>query len=348
LRKLVLLVTISACWPVASVAQTNDAFWGPWTSREERFAATLEGLGGAGVARTDDAAAATANPALLATLTRSEVLAGVATRNATQFGTIGGGGVLRHGFALGGYVQRAGIVDAPVAGGRLDYQVTEGAALAAKQFGPLAFGVGVRISRLALSGLSETQEQEGPLLAGSAAGNTRLGALLGLAYVNEGLTLGVSYRTRDTYEATRTSQLDRLTDDAGSTYDVQRPARFSAGLGYRWGSKAGFFAQADFRQAGMVKLVAHRGPGAWTEEEGGLAAFRAGAEYAVPVNGISVLLRGGVRHTAAAGITSSAAGFPGAEGETAVAGGLSLVFKGGSLDVGGSKGGVTAEGRLRF
>lgn len=352
MRKFVLIAMIAGCWPVASWGQTNDAFWGPWTSREERFAATLEGLGGAGVARTDDAASASVNPALLATLTRSEVLGGVATRDETQFGLIGGGGVLKHGLALGGYVHRPGLVTASVPGGSLDYEVTEGAAVAAKQFGRVAVGLGVRVSRLALSGLSETQESEGPLLVGSEAGNTRVGGTLGLAYTSEGLTVGVSYRTKDTYEATRTSQLDRLTDDAGSTYDVRRPSRLSAGLAYRWGSKAGVFSQADFRQAGVVKLVPHRGaPGAtWSAEEGGLSAFRAGLEYAVPFGAVSAVLRGGVRYTAESGITSTgdAALFPGTASETAIAGGLSLVFKGGSLDIGGSKGGFAAEGRLRF
>lgn len=351
MRKL-LLVAGLLVWPMAGYAQTNDVYWGPWNSNEERFSAKLEGLGGAGVAYSDDSAAAVVNPALLASLTRSEIVGGVNTRPKAQFGVIGGGGVVKQGFALGGYVHRPGIFEEAVAGdGTSEYELTEGAGVAAFQFGKVALGGAVRVSRLSFTGLATTTEAGLPLLSGSESGSTRVGGTVGLAYVSSGFTLGVAYRTKDTYEATRTSQYDRLTDDAGSTYDVVRPAKFFGGFGYRWGAKGGIFAQFDYREAGVVKLVANRGVGAsWTAEESGLAAARGGIEYAFPAGSISIVLRGGVRYTAESGITSAGDSeyFPGTQSETSPTGGVSLVFKGGSVDVGGSKGGVAVEGRIRF
>lgn len=351
MRKLLLACMVA--WPMVGNAQTNDVYWGPWNSNEERFSAKIEGLGGAGVAYSDDSAAAVANPALLASLTRSEIVGGVNTRPKTQFGVIGGGGVLKQGIALGGYVHRPGIIEETVAGdGTSKYELTEGAGIAAFQFGKIALGGAIRVSRLSFTGLATTTEAGLPLLSGSEAGSTRVGGTLGLAYVSSGFTLGVSYRLKDTYEATRTSQYDRLTDDAGSTYDVVRPGKLFAGFGYRWGAKGGIFGQVDYREAGSLLLVAHRGArgATWAAEESGLAAARGGIEYAFPAGGISIVLRGGVRYTAEAGITSTGDDeyFPGTASETSPTGGVSLVFKGGSVDVGGSKGGVAVEGRVRF
>lgn len=338
-------------------AQTNDAYWSVWNGREERLSARAQALGGAAVALGDDAGAAATNPALLATLRRSELVGGYSSFGRSNFGTIGGGGLLKNGIALGGYVRRPATFSETALDRRLDYELTEGGATAAAKWGRVAAGVTVYASRLALTAESLSQESGGPLRAGGGAGSTRLGATAGLAWTDGTWTVGASFRTGSTFSADRTSTLDGLTDDAGSKIDVERPWLLSLGASYQ-GVKVGAFGQVDVRQAGIVRMVANRGPstGTYDAETGGVAAVRGGLQYALLLGGISVIPRAGVTHLAEAGIryaganASEALLFAGTDAHTRATFGLGFVFRNGvSLDAAVSdESTVAVEGRIRF
>ena len=127
------LLALVAAAPVG--AQTNDAYWSVWTGREERLSARAQALGGAAVALIDDSAAAATNPAILATLRRSEVVGGYTSFGRSNFGTIGGGGLLKGGVALGGYVRRPTTFSETDLNQRLEYELTEGGVTAAGKWG---------------------------------------------------------------------------------------------------------------------------------------------------------------------------------------------------------------------
>lgn len=338
-------------------AQTNDAYWSVWTGREERLSARAQALGGAAVALGDDAAAAATNPALLATLRRSELVGGFTSFGRSNFGMIGGGGLLKNGIALGGYVRRPATFSETAPGQQLEYELTEGGVTAAGKWGRVAAGVTVHASRLALTAEALSQEAGGPLRAGGGAGSTRVGATAGLAWADGPWTVGASFRTGAKFSADRTSTLDGLTDDAGSKVDIERPWLLSLGASYQ-GVKVGVFGQVDVRQDGIVRTVANRGPstGTYDAETGGVAAVRGGVQYALLLGGVSVVPRAGVTHLAEGGIRYAGPSsgetqlFAGAEAKTRPTFGLGLVFRNGvSVDAAVSdESTVAVEGRIRF
>ncbi len=349
------LLALVAAAPVG--AQTNDAYWSVWTGREERLSARAQALGGAAVALGDDSAAAATNPALLATLRRSEVVGGYTSFGRSNFGTIGGGGLLKSGIALGGYVRRPTTIRETDLERRLEYELTEGGFMAAGKWGRVAGGATVYASRLALTAEALSQEAGGPLRAGGGAGSTRVGATAGLAWVDGPWTVGASFRTGSKFSADRTSTLDGLTDDAGSKVEVERPWLLAMGLSYQ-GVKVGVFGQVDVRQAGTIRTVANRGPstGTYDAETGGVGAVRGGLQYALLLGGVSVVPRVGVTHLAEAGIRYAGPSsgetmlFAGTEARTRPTFGLGLVFRNGvSLDAAVSdESTVAVEGRIRF
>jgi hypothetical protein len=304
----------------------------------------------------DDWSAATANPALLATLTRSEVGGGFSNVGRDDFGALGGGGLVKRGVALGGYIRRPSIIDATSVGRHLEYELTEGAGLVALQRGPWAIGAAIRVARLAVTGEGSSQETDGPLHAGAGAGSTRLGGALGVSWTRSGVTLGVAFESAMNFEATRTSTLDGLTDDAGSTYDVRRPWHARLGAAFQ-GVSGGLYSEFSLRGAGQVRSELHRGPSdqAYTAEGSGFDAARAGAQYARALGSLSVILRAGVEHVAQGGIryngsnATEAGLFRGQEVKTRPTAGLGVLFGGGSIDVGVSTDSTVAvEGRVRF
>lgn len=347
------LVLFSAL-PVA--AQTNDAYWSLWNAREERLSARAQALAGVAVVLNDDSAAAAANPALLATLTRSELVGGFTTFGRANFGTIGGGGLLKSGIALGGFVRRPATFSETATDRRLDYELTEGGVTVAAKRGHLAGGLTMRVSRLALTAESLSQESGGPLRVGAGAGSTRLGVTAGLVWNAGPWTIGSSYQTGSTFSATRTSVLDGLTDDAGSEIDVARPWLLSLGASHQ-GVRLGVYGQVDLRQSGVARRE-NRGPsaGVYDGEKGGLAAMRAGVQYAFPFGGISVIARAGVARLASAGIryvgpnSAETQLFEGSKAATRPTFGVGVVLKNGvSLDAAASdEGTVALEGRIRF
>ena len=184
-----------------------------------------------------------------------------------------------------------------------------------------------------------------------------MGATAGLAWADGPWTVGASFRTGSTFSADRTSTLDGLTDDAGSKVDIERPWMLSLGASYR-GIKVGVFGQVDVRQAGILRMVANRGPstGTYDAETGGVAAVRGGVQYALLLGGVSVVPRAGLTHLAEGGIRYAGPSsgemqlFAGAEAKTRPTFGLGLVFRNGvSVDAAVSdESTVAVEGRIRF
>src|SRR5690349_10775361 len=103
---------------VSASAQTNDAQYGSWTWRTNLLGPTGTGAGGAAVAVKDDPSIMALNPALLTTLTRTEILIsahqqrsttalrGDELMSASEVHMVAGATLLRPGLAFGGFLLR--------------------------------------------------------------------------------------------------------------------------------------------------------------------------------------------------------------------------------------------------
>lgn len=323
-------------------AQTDDAFWRHWTSREATAAPRAIALGGADVALTDDASSSASNPALPATLWRHEYGAAFGTGRGTGLGQLGAGRWSPHGLAGAVSLRRPVAVSARTSSDRLDAELTEVGVQIARRRGPhLALGLGLSATRLTLTGESAVVHDGARVRAGAGADSTRLGAALGAAWESSLWTAAVAVHSGATFAATRTATRNGVWDDAGSNVSVRRPWRASMGGVARPTLRLSLYAQADLRGAGGLRRVA-RSPSSspLVPERAGLAALRAGAQYALPLQRFSVIVRAGVARSSEAGLRELALDRSGARARpatsparTRLTSGLGVAFDRATLDV---------------
>lgn len=338
--------------PSPTQAQSADPHWSLWTGREERVSARLLGLASASVALRDDSAAAPTNPALLAALPYSEVYAGLGGPLRREFRPTGLALLMKDSLALGGTLQRRSASTQGQVDRRLTHALTENSVQVGQRFGRLALGVSVRRAQLVLAGQSSTTTPDGLLNSEARVLDSRVGATFGAAWLGQGWTAGAAFETGMRFEGLRTAALDGRVVDRGSPVVVQRPWRLVAGASAHVSPRVMGVAQVSLRQAGRLSATA-RTPGV-AAERGGLEGLRIGAQYAIALEHVSVVLRGGVAHLSAGGLrraidvraTRWAADVP---ASTRVSGGVGLDFPRAALDVATGTGGAWAiEARLRF
>lgn len=346
------------------LCQTNDHFYRSAQWRESVIGADAAGLAGAFVALPDRAGIVALNPAGLASLTRIELFASGTQSNAgngihedlfasrQSLGLVGGGGLLTDHFAIGGFISQPSSVEttladhAPIAGttdsGYLRHTVTDvGAAAAWKVSQRLHLGAQVVASHLFLEG--EVRRHAGTsatLLVGTSAGHTLVSIGMGGLYtVTEDLTLGLAGFAGASWKANRTA-VDPAADrnlDEGSEYEVRRPSTLSGGASYRVSRRLLLVGQVDYVRYQEIQAALTIRQGVANADDYELKSAiepRVGGEFAfAPSNSLSVVLRAGVRQVAGGALRYSGpnslegAAFVGAESETRVSGGTSLVMR---------------------
>lgn len=336
-------------------AQSPDAFWSLWTGREERSSARALGLAGANVALRDDGAAALANPALLAALPMSELHAGLGGPLRREFQPLGASLLLKDGLGLSVSLRRPS-ADAQVrADRRLAHESTETRVQLGQRFGRLAVGVGVRRTRLALDGQSFTANGDGLRRSSTHVLDSRVGATAGVAWLGSGWTVAATFDSGTRFEGVRTTTLGGRVIERGAGASLRTPWRVAAGASAYVSPRLTVNAQLDLRQAGRLDAgsAADRTP-ALAAERGHVDALRAGAQYAVPFERASLVLRGGVARLAASGLRRASdvhamRWVADAPARTRVSGGVGLDFPRAAVDVAVGTGRAWAiEARLRF
>lgn len=363
-RAAVIAVLVVAGVAGVGSAQTNDHFYRSSQWRESMIGADAAGLAGAFVAVPDRAGIVAVNPAGLASLTRIELFAsgtqsqaengilGDAFASRTSIGLIGGGGLVTQNVAVGGFIAQPSSVDVtladqvPIAGttdsGYLRRTVTDvGAAAAWKVSERLHLGVQVVGSHLFLEG--ETRRHAGSsetLRVGTSAGHTLFSIGMGGLYtLTEDLTFGLAGFAGASWTANRTA-IDPSADrnlDEGSEYEVRRPSILSGGVSYRVSRRLFVTSQLDYVRYKEIHDALTIRQGVANADEYELKSAiepRVGAELAfAPSNSLSVVLRAGVRQLVGGALRYEGpnaveeAAFVGADGETRVSGGASLVMR---------------------
>ncbi len=329
-----LLTLLLVAPPLA--AQTDDAYWRLWSSREERTSPRSTALGGADAALADDASAAARNPALPALLWRHEYAASIGESGLAHASV---GRWSAHGYSAAAHVRRPTAASAAMAGSRLDFELTEvGVQLARRVGSRLAVGAGLSATRLTVTGESARVVAGTTLRAGAAADSTRVGAALGAVWETSRWTAAAAVHTGATFEATRTSTHGGAWDDRGTTFAVRRPWRASIGAVARPSLRVSLHAQADLRGPGTLRRAARELAAATViaPERAGVDALRAGAQYALPLERISLIARAGVARLAEAGLRVSSAGTRSAgtaPARTRLTAGAGVAFEKTTLDV---------------
>ncbi len=325
---------------VRATAQTDDDLWRLWSSREEILAPRSLALGGADVALTDDASASPRNPALAATLWRHEAAASFAGASLAH---VGAARWSANGLTGAVHVRRPTSFSARAPFGRLDVELTEVGAQVARRYGSrLALGLGVTATRLVLSGESATVVDSARLRSGAGADSLRLGGSLGAVWETSVWTAAAALHSGATFDGTRTATRNGVWDDAGSLFEVRRPWRASVGASVRPTLRLSLYAQADLRGAGVLRRAVHElaSRPARAPEQAGWAAWRAGVQYALPLERVSVVLRAGVARLSDAGLRTAASDSAGARtlvsataARTRITAGLGLAFEKTTLDI---------------
>lgn len=323
-----------------AAAQTDDALWRLWSSREGTLAPRSLALGGADIALSDDASAAPANPALSATLWRHEA---AASFTGARLAHVGVARWSANGLTGAVHLRRPTRVSERAPFGRLDIALTEVGAQVARRYGPhLALGIGVTATRLVLSGESAVVVDGARLRTGVGADSLRMGGSLGAVWETPVWTAAAALHSGATFAGMRTATRNGAWDDAGSPVEVRRPWRASVGASVRPTLRLSLHAQADLRGAGLLRRAARelvsRPPLA--PEGAGWAAWRAGVQYALPLERVSVVLRAGVARLSAAGLRAETVDSSGARtlvsatpARTRVTAGVGLAFEKTTLDV---------------
>ena len=306
--------------PAVARGQTNDVYFRAWRWNDDG-GVRASAVAGATVALTDDAAGLTANPSVLATLSRSELSLSIGTSRATR--TIIGDALaartsvdeLSAAVKLGPHIgvavfrrepQSRRVELAPMAAvngardeGSLSAVTTDVGVALARTFGPhLALGLAVTRSHLAFA--AQYQRVTPPLPAvlevGAAGGAQHLVPSLGMSLsLGRRAQLGLSHRVGVSWQIQRvaTSPLLALTLDAGTPMRIVRPAITSLGMRLSLSRKLALVSQIDYL------LSATAAPGV-LEGYRELSVPRrtwephAAMELALPSRSVSLLLRSGI------------------------------------------------------
>jgi hypothetical protein len=301
-------------------AQTNDVYFRAWRWNDDG-GVRASAVAGATVALTDDAAGLTANPSVLATLSRSELSVSVGTSRATR--TVIGDALaartsvdeLSAAVKLGPHIsvavfrrepQSRRIELAPLAAvdgardeGSLSAVITDVGVALARSFGQ-RLALGLAVTRCHMDFAAEYQRVTPPLPAvlevGAAGGAQRLVPSLGmLLSLGRRAQLGLSHRVGVSWQILRvaTSPLLALTLDAGTPMRIVRPAITSLGMRLSLSRKLALVSQIDYLQSA-------------TAAPGVLEGYRelsvprrtwephAAMELALPARNVSLLLRSGI------------------------------------------------------
>ena len=384
---------VSGCMMVSFAApgecQTNDHVYRSWRWGTTAASTRAVGLAGAYAAIADDGSAAFLNPAGIVTLDKSEASLSVlaAQPGATgvdEFGrwtgvsAAGGAARLTQKTAVAGYFirPRAGRINLSTAvrlpdgstdAGYLDSTVTEVGGAVARRVGErLSVGARVTATHLELEGLQRrsTAGDRVDLETGSAAGDTRVTASLGLLYESGRagrLRLGVVVQPGASYTVERTASRPSLGGiDQGSLYELRAPGVLTIGAAFRVSRHLQFSSQLDYVRYSEIEAFVR--PGGSTM--GGYAIGnglepRFAAEGSFAFGGISLQLRAGVHVQAPGSLVydgpdiNEAAAFRGSARRVLGAAGASLAVAGGlTVDVAGTVGGDRSElavgARFRF
>jgi hypothetical protein len=357
-----LVLIVAALVPTAARAQTNDHFFRSWSWPLEPGSGRGAGMAGAVAALSDDASAAVANPALVGSLTKTELVGALVERGAgksragdsydarTGLGLAMAAGRLGPRWALGGYVARshserirldpAPLPDRLRDSGTLEADVTEYGFVAAWRARPrLQLGVRLAATRLKAEGEYTREPETGLALlrVDTEARSTRLGATAGaLIQLTPRLSLGVSASNGIRWKADRTARnpLFGAVLDPGSSYFVVQPSVVSAAVCVQPSLKLLLMAQLDRVAYREIQSSLVIGQGVHARDDYALADAwepRFAAELSLPFRRFSLQLRAGahlqqpssLRYAGANRIELAA--FPGALSRTRGSAGASLV-----------------------
>ena len=369
--------------------QTNDHLYRSWRWSTTPGSARAVGFSGAYVGIADDGGTAFLNPAGIVTLAKSEVSISLL---AAQRGDLGvdhfgpwtgltaaaGAARLSKKTALACYFTRprAGRIelspavrlpDGSTDTGYLDATVTDVGAAVARRLGErLSVGVRVTATHLKLEGLHRRSNASDrlELETGSAAGDTRVTASLGLLYEAGsagGFRLGLVVQPGASYTVERTaSRPSRGGIDQGSLYELRAPGVMTIGAAFRINRYVQLSSQLDYVRYSEIEAFVRPGgatSGRYAMSNGLEPRF--GVEASLPLGRASLQLRTGAYGQAPGSFVYSgpdaneAAAFRGSNRRVLGAAGASLVLAGGlTMDVGGTIGGdrseLAAGARFRF
>jgi hypothetical protein len=385
---IVLTCTLCLSSGRSGYGQTNDHFYRSWRWSTTPASTRAVGLAGAYAALADDSGTAFLNPAGIASLAKSEfsvsLLAGQPgtvglDRLAAWTGLAAGSGAVRLSkkTALACYFVRpragrmelspARLPDGSADAGYLDATITDvGVVVARRVAERLSIGVRVTATHLKLQGLQTHIDARDhlDLETGSAAGDTRVTASLGLLY-EAGSTgrfrLGLVVQPGASYTVERTASRPSLGGiDQGSLYELRAPGLVAVGAVVRINRHAQVSSQLDYVRYSEIHAFVRPG-GATT---GGYAISdavepRFGGELAYLLGDVSLQFRAGAYLQAPGSFAyhgpdvNEAAVFRGSKRRVISGAGVSLTVRGGlTVDVGGAFGGdrseVAAGARFRF
>jgi hypothetical protein len=365
------------CLCADAAAQTNDHLFRSWRWPQESLSARAAGWGGLGTAAPDDATSLGANPAVLTSLTRLDVFAGVSAYGsgrapvgddvnaATALGASGAAARLSNRWALGiGALQpraaRLEVLPVRLADGSADvgsFELRATDLILAGSFRPTArLHLGAQLVRTGVHASGDYGHDQAVGAAdirvrvvGTA---TTLTGGFGLLYESgKRWVLGVSTLAGTRYRLERfaDSPLLGVTLDAGSAFELVRPSTLSGGALVKLSTRLALGAQLDLVRYSEVPVRLVIGQGARSRDEYQLTDTlepRCGVELSIPLRGLAVQVRAGI-HGQAGGtprfvgddeVETSA--FPGGHYEWAGAVGVSLVTQRGlRFDLAGRFGG---------
>lgn len=372
----------------AVYGQTNDHVYRSWRWSTSPASARAVGLAGAYVAVADDSGTAFLNPAGIASLVKNEFSV---TLLADQPHTLGldrlgawtglaeGSGAVRLSkkTALACYFVRpragrieispARLPDGSADAGYLDATLTDvGASVARRVAERVSIGMRLTATHLKLQALQSQTDALGrlDLETGSAAGDTRVTASLGLLYEagrTGRLRLGLVVQPGASYSVERTaSRPSQGGIDQGSLYELRAPGLVAVGTAFRINRHAQITSQLDYVRYSEIHAFVRPGgatTGAYAISDGLEPRF--GGELSYLLGGVSLQVRAGAYLQAPGAFAYSgpnvneAAVFPGSKRRVISAAGASLSLRRGlTLDVGGTRGGdrseLAAGARFRF
>jgi hypothetical protein len=329
-RAAVAVALVGVLVPGSGAAQTVDVSYRSWRWLNEPAAARPAGLAGASVALADDAGSTDTNPALLTTLSKSEVrgtllsrgsgrtTAGDALSAGTGIGFLGFGGRLNARWAVGAYVlepQSAHLESSstPPTGvtetGTLDGTVREaGVSLAWRPHARLHLGVRLSANSLSLEGRYRTAAP-GSLATvdvETRSESTALAVGWGALYeAGPRLRVALARVSGARWDAPRTTRIETPFGSALTPEDteVRQPSVTSAGLSYQASPRILVTGQLDHVRYGEIQTPFASAPDGGAGVRYALYAWepRGGVEVSVPLRSVSIQLRGGVRGRSSAG-----------------------------------------------
>jgi long-subunit fatty acid transport protein len=319
-----LAVSIGGC-VLPAAAQTNDHIYRSWDWSEEPMTPRAAGMGGGTAGLPDDASLV--NPAALATLSKTEVLGGIAWRGRgtsrskdvfagdTGLGQLTAAGRVGSRWSLGAAVSEPYAVritldptlmpDRRIDVGQVEATVLDLTFAAAWRATPkMQLGGRLSASRLELNGTYERQQQDPRLPANlhvdTSASDTRPSGSLGFLYsLGSRLWFGGVATAGTTWEGDRTakSAIFGVVLDPGSRYHVRRPSVLTGGISFQPSLKLLVTAQVDRVSYSEIRSEMVIAQGAAARTDYVLADGwepRVGAELSLPFRNASVQLRAGV------------------------------------------------------